>query len=427
MKVISKKNSILQNSIWLFVLQVFNTVLPLLTIPYITRVLGSSSFGSFSLALNWVLYFQVIVEYGFAFWGARKVATVSKRQLQKIFSQILTARLSLLIVTFFIMMLICFSNGTSEMPIICMIILFTMVTGVAFQLTWLFQGLQDMKYITIINATSRLISVILIVLLIKESSDVFLYSFLYSCTYIISAIAGLVIANKRYGLRLLLCGFNDAKIAILEAWPLFISQAMSKVLSGFGVTVLGFTVSNSEIGIYSALYKIPYAMALFFNPISQAIYPDVSIAFSRSKAEGLNRIKRIAWMVLPIFIMFALITIIFNFQITDVLFGREYSKASKLLIPLSLWFVFSIINNFLGIQTLVASGNQKDYSNSFILSAILSVLLCVVLGKLFGSYGIAFATLLSECMLTFILLYCVKKRMMSKSVQEANKKHYISS
>lgn len=61
---------------WLFVLQVFNTVVPMITLPYVTRILGASGYGDFSLALNWVLYFQVIVEYGFGYWGARKVATM---------------------------------------------------------------------------------------------------------------------------------------------------------------------------------------------------------------------------------------------------------------------------------------------------------------------------------------------------------------
>ena len=68
------KSKVLANSAWLIILQVFNTIVPLLTLPYITRVLGTSNYGVFSLALNWVTYFQVIVEYGFGFTGARKVS-----------------------------------------------------------------------------------------------------------------------------------------------------------------------------------------------------------------------------------------------------------------------------------------------------------------------------------------------------------------
>ena len=97
------KSKVLANSAWLIVLQVFNTIVPLLTLPYITRVLGTSNYGVFSLALNWVTYFQVIVEYGFGFTGARKVSVHGDDGLQELYSRIITARILLLCGTFFAM------------------------------------------------------------------------------------------------------------------------------------------------------------------------------------------------------------------------------------------------------------------------------------------------------------------------------------
>lgn len=212
-----------------------------------------------------------------------------------------------------------------------------------------------------------------------------------------------------YGLKVRLCGFKDAKSALVEAWPLFISQAMSKVLSGFGVTVLGVTATSSAVGIYSAVYKIPYTMALFFNPISQAIYPDISAAFSKSKETGYNRVKRIATMVILLFTGAAIIITVFHHPIVWLLFGEEYANSSIILVPLAIWFVLSVINNFLGIQILVASGHQKEYSNAFFVSAICSVILYIVLGKLWGLFGIAFSTCIAELLLTILLMFNVKK------------------
>ena len=85
-----------KNGMWLFLLQIFNTVVPLLTLPYITRVLGASNYGIFSLSLNWITYFQVIVEYGFGFTGARKVSIEGDSSLQNLYSRIISARLLLL-------------------------------------------------------------------------------------------------------------------------------------------------------------------------------------------------------------------------------------------------------------------------------------------------------------------------------------------
>lgn len=404
-----KQSKLLKNGIWLFVLQVFNTVVPMITLPYVTRILGASGYGDFSLALNWILYFQVIVEYGFGYWGARKVATTGREQLQNTFSRIITARIVLLLFSFVAMCIVYAFSGKELSHFICMCILFLMVLGVTFQLTWLFQGMQDMKFITMINAASRTISVLLIFALVKHAGDVYLYCFLYSCTYILSAVIGLYMANKMYGLKVRLCGFKDAKSALVEAWPLFISQAMSKVLSGFGVTVLGMTATSSAVGIYSAVYKIPYTMALFFNPISQATYPDISAAFSKSKETGYKRVKKIAALVVPLFAGAAVIIALFHHPIVWLLFGDEYANNSIILVPLAAWFVLSVINNFLGIQILVASGHQKEYSNAFWVSAICSVILYVVLGKLWGLFGIAFSTCIAELLLTILLIFNVKK------------------
>lgn len=415
-----KKSKLLKNGMWLFVLQVFNTIVPMVTLPFITRILGSSGYGDFSIALNWVLYFQVIVEYGFAFWGSRKVAVNGKDGLQETFSKIITSRLVLMVFSYALLVCIFFASRRPLSHLISMSILFLMVLGVAFQMTWLFQGMQNMKYITLINAAARTISVLLVFVLIKKPTDVYLYCLLYSITYILAGAVGLVMAYKLYGLRVKLCGVKEVIISLKEAWPLFISQAMSKVLSGFGITVLGMFATNSIVGIYSAVYKIPYAMTLFFAPLSQAIYPDVSVRFGESREKGIARVKKLASILIPLFASACVIIIVFNHPIIHIIFGEEYSPYSGVVVPLCLWFVFSVVNNFLGIQILVASGHQKEYSNAFLISALISIALNLVLGKIVGLYGIAYATLLAEIMLSGLLLYSIKKTGMVTECSRTN-------
>ena len=169
------KSKVLVNSAWLIVLQVFNTVVPLLTLPYITRVLGTSNYGVFSLALNWITYFQVIVEYGFGFTGARKVSIYGDAGLQELYSRIITARIMLLGGTYLVMNGLSIILRVDKAQYISMNILFLIVLGVAFQLTWLFQGKQDMKLIAIVNAVSRLISVIMVFALVHKEQHLYLY------------------------------------------------------------------------------------------------------------------------------------------------------------------------------------------------------------------------------------------------------------
>ena len=406
------KSKVFKNGVWLTILQIVNTVIPIVTIPYITRILGACEYGVFSIALNWVLYFQVLVEYGFGLSGARKVALLKENQqdkLNNLYNNIISSRIVLFILSFIILNIIALISSFDFKMYISMIILFIMIIGTTFQLTWLFQGKQDMKFITIINVISRIISVALIFLLVKSNENLYLYCFLYSITLFLSSIISNIIAYKKYNLHFKFSKVGEIKNEINDGKYLFASSAMTKIFSGFGITVLGIISTSTITGIYSAIYKIPYVLTMFFSPISQAIYPFNSTLFKKGIFDGVNSIKKIC---IPIFVMFlvpSIIIIIFRNIIVNLLFGGEYSKYSIIVIPLVLQFLFAMINNFFGIQILVASGNQKKYSTSLLIGCI-SIILCnIILGKISGIYGIAIASAISEMILTFSLVINYKK------------------
>ena len=139
------------------------------------------------------------------------------------------------------------------------------------------------------------------------------------------------------------------------------------------------------------------------------LFRSISVAFGKSKESGLKRVKRIACIIVPMFVGAAVVLMLLNKPIVTLLFGDEYSNSSMILAPLCLWFVLSVVNNFLGIQILVASGHQKEYSNAFLISAVMSIVLYFILGKLLGMFGIAFATFFAELALTILLLIRVIK------------------
>lgn len=411
------RSKLFKNGMWLFFLQIFNTVVPLLTLPYITRVLGTSNYGIFSLSLNWITYFQVIVEYGFGFTGARKISIEGDSGLQNLYSRIISARFLLLAISYLGMNVLAYITDIGIQQYKSMNILFLVIIGVAFQLTWLFQGKQDMKAITIINAVSRLISVFLVFLVVKVPDHLYLYCFCYSGTFIFSSILGLALSRKKYGLKVKLVTFREVIEEMKDGWYLFISQAMSKIFSNVGTTVLGAVASANIVGIYSAIYKIPYIMILFFTPISQVLYPYISIKFSKSFQKGCQTVKQSAMCVVGLFAIGGLVIILLRNFLIEFAFGTAYTEYSNVIIPLTVWMVLSITNNFLGIQFLVASGHQKEYSQAFSLSAIITVILNITLGIAFGIYGVSSAATIGEACLMFLLILQILK---VKSIKEEN-------
>ena len=346
-------NSVVYNGLWLMILQGVNTILPMITIPYITRILGAEGYGIFSAAQNWIFYLQVIVEYGFGLWGARKVALIKDddtEEISEIFSEILNARIILCILSFILMCTISAIANISIDRFICQIILYAMIIGSMLQLIWLFQGKENMKPITIINIISRIISVLLIFIFVKNKSDIYAYTFFYSITYIISALLTIRVAKKKYNIRYIHVGIGSIFTVLKEAWYIFLSSALIKVFSGIALSILTIVSSNYYIGVYSAIYKIPYILVMAFSPISQALYPNISKKYKSSFNEGVKFVEKITLPIVALFTIISIVIILLKDIIVKIAFGSEYVLYSSIILFLLIQTIFAIYNNFLGVH-----------------------------------------------------------------------------
>lgn len=419
MEKISKMfhSKVAKNGFWMVLLQGFNTVIPLLTLPYITRILSTTSYGEFSIALNWVGYFQVVVEYGFGLTGARRAATYKKRkELDEVHSNIICARLVLLLVCTAIFVVVILTTHIDRTQVICMVVLFLMVLAVVFQQNWFFQGIAEMKNLTIINVVSRSISVALIFLLVKMPNDLYLYCFLYISNFLISSLFGSLVVRFKYKVKFSIPKFNIIISELKDGWPLFVSSAMTKIFGSVGITILDIISTKDAVGIYSAINKIPYVLTLLFSAIAQALYPFMCNSFEISFKTGLKTVKKYGVPVFSFFAFSGALIMIANRLIVRIAFGVDYIDSSTLLIPFVIWVLFGIVNNFLGIQTLVASGHQKEYSMAFTISVAVMLILMFLLGHFLGTYGIAYASMISEMMLSLMLILFIKKVMGKETV-----------
>lgn len=410
-KIINIFNSkIVKNSFWLTILQCVNTVVPMITIPYITRVLGTSEYGDFSTALNWIIYFQVIVEYGFGLTGAKKTAiSKDKDEVQKTYNNIISSRIILLLFTFIVLNIVQITFKFSFKIYLCMLLLFLMIIGTSIQLTWLFQGKQDMKFITIVNTFSRVISVICTFVFVRKSSDIYIYCIFYSFTILLSSLISIYIAHKKYKLKFKFSSIKNIKKELQEGKYLFFSSAMSKIFNGFGVTVLGIFSVSSMVGIYSAIFKIPYVLTMFFSPISQSLFPFISKEFNNSYSEGVKKIKRVCIPVFCLFLFFSICIVLLRKQLVFILFGNEYLNYSIIVIPLICQFIFAMINNFLGVQYLVANNKQNLYSKAFFIGCFGIIISNLLLCFFFEIYGVAVASFIGEFVLTLSLIYEIRR------------------
>lgn len=398
------KKKIFKNSLWLMGLQGINIVIPALMIPYIIRVLGNEKYGIFSWGVNLVFYFQIFIEYGFNLYGVQKFVNLTEKELQKLYDIIISSRLFLSCLSLIIFFILNFIFFLDKERLEVITILFLGVLGHSFNLNWLFQGKQEMKFITYINGITKIINLIMILKLVSSPKDLNLYCWLYSLNIFFIGILEILISRIKYNLKLRIPKIRKIKEGLKEGYTLFEAQMFGKIFGNFGVTILGFFFSVNAVGIYSAIYKIPYLVMMIFSPIGQALFPNTTLFFQESTIEAKKKIFKIASVINLIFGIIIFILIVFRKIIIELYLGKSYIEYSNLLIPLLIWSGISIINNFLGIQILVASGHSKEYKNSFMISIIISILLNFLLIFRFGIYGLAYSNLVSELVFMLILL-----------------------
>lgn len=244
-------------------------------------------------------YFQVLVEYGFALGGARKIAlSDNTEEDNRNFSDILTSRFCLFVLNMIVISVICLITGADTSDFRDIMILMLVVLSVVFQANWIFQGKQQMKFITIVNVIGRVLSVVLIFAFVNSPDQVWLYCLFYAVTFIFSSSVGLTIAVKRFNLSFKIAPLKRIITAIKENFPLFASVAISKLFGNVGITILGLYVIDEVVGGYSAVYKIPYIMTLCFSPIGQALYPYISKKYKTGEYKARKLLIKIGFCVL---------------------------------------------------------------------------------------------------------------------------------
>ncbi len=413
-----KKKSV-KNGIWMYLLQFFNMVVPLLTIPYITRILGAEKYGVFSIALNVITYLQVIVEYGFGMSATRKVALHGREGLSKTFSAVIVSRFILLVFCTLFAFIYCFLNRDNTDLCYSLWCLFICLFGYCFQMNWLFQGMQEMQYISVVNIVARLISVILIFAFVRNLSDIYKYCILYAISPFLSGIMGFIISKKRFEIHYQIVSILDVWKELKDGFYVFTTQLSSKVFGIVGITFLGIYASQYIVGIYSAIQKITNVMILCWMPISQVMYPITSKYMQISFTDGCQFVNKIRKIVLPLFAAISVLFAIFSKQIVTISFGEGYAQYSYWLIPLLIWVIVAISNNFWGIQILLGSGNDSIYGKCFQFGVVITILLNYVLVYFFKGTGAAVAPVLSEIILSVLLVWNIRK-LKSREIRNRN-------
>ncbi|WP_163070790.1 flippase [Priestia flexa] len=416
------KNSLFRNTVSLVLLKGTEYILPLLTVPYLLRVLGSSNYGISVFAIAIIQYFVYITNYGFDFTATRKIAVnkYNKQEISRVFWSVITLKSILMLICFFILIVFLLLFDSYYLVFF---VAFLNVIGNAIFPIWLFQGLETMKFITISSVTARLILTASVFMFVKESQDYILATLLQSLTYVIAGIISLYIIKKYFDLTFYKPKLTDLKSFIVEGWNIFVSSFLSNVMASSGTVILGIFSTPSIVGIYGAIEKLIKAIIGIFSPFTQALFPYVSQKFNDSYNEGKSFLFKIGTVLITISVIMCLLLVLLGKFIITTLYGMEYSIHAYLFQWFAVWIVFSIINNILGIQFLIVIEKSQLYTTCFLISVIINLSLMILLTPIYDINAIVISILIGEIILSLLLIivaFNINKKIENRSREQLN-------
>lgn len=408
-----EKKVLISNIFSLGVLQGVSYLLPLLTVPYLVRVLGPEYFGLIAFSSAVIMYFVLVTNYGFNLSATRQIS-IQRGDIDKIieiFSSVMFIKVVLMFASLIFLCILVFFVEKIKVHWAIYFITFGMVVGQVFFPVWLFQGVEKMKYITYLNIFSKTIFTICIFLFVKEKSDYLYVPLFTSLGFVVVALLSLYYAKKDFGIIFRWPKKEQLKFQLIDGWHIFFSSIAISMYTVSTVFILGLFASNTVVGYFSAADKIIQAVKGIYQPVSQSIYPLVGRKFKFNKQDGLIFIRKITLFVGGV--MFVLSSLIYTFSegIVKFLLGAEYFE-SILLVKIMAFLPFIIaLSNIYGVQIMLNLGFKVAFSRILVLAAILGIVLSALIVPSYKEIGSAYVLLTVEMFVTSIMWMYLKVRL----------------
>lgn len=365
----------------LTLLQVFGYVFPLLTFPYLARVIGSEGFGHIALAGSIICYFQTIVDFGFNFTATRDVAKTRDDwvKVSQLFSNVLWCRLFLLLCSFVLLVImICAIPALRNMWQI-LLFSFLLVPGHILCPEWFFQAVEKMKYITILSLISKTVFTLLIFVFIKEKSDYIYQPLMISLGYIASGIAATYIILCKWKVKIYRPLWSSIKTTLKGSFDVFLNQIFPTLYNAFSVLLLGVFWGPAANGFLDAGSKLVDVSQQFLKIISRTFFPFLSRRIE--KHQFFSRI----YMTLTITVSLGLI-ILAPFLIPFI-FTEEFKASILVLQLMAVSGIFLTMSNMYGTNFLIITGYERPLRNLTMYASLFGFIIATPLVYYFSYMG----------------------------------------
>lgn len=410
-KVMSK--SLKKNTFFNIIKTCSSILFPLITFPYVSRVLLPDNVGKVNFAVSFVNYFALIASLGVQTYAIRECAAVNsdKKKLNNISSQIFSINLCMTVIAYIsLLVTLIFARKLDAYRTLIVIqsstILFTTLGA-----DWLNSAMEDFKFITIRTISFQLISLIAMFALVHKPNDYVKYAIIN-----VVSSSGANIANMWYRKR-----YCDVKFTLHIDWKrhmipislLFVMTLSQTIFHNADITMLGLMWDDYQVGLYSTAHKLTNLVSTVVQSVILVVMPRLSYYFARDDWDNANKLLR-KLLLLNIGLGFPCVTgvIMLAKDIVWIVGGDEFAGAASVIQILILGFMFTLVGgSFLGNAILIPTKNEKYYMIVCCVTAIANVIFNAVLIPFLAAIGAAIATAFNALIILVLLLLKVDKRL----------------
>lgn len=402
--------SIKFNFIMNFILTVSNFLFPLITFPYVSRVLLPEGTGKVAFALSIVSYFTIFASFGVATYGIRAVAQVrddkerlSKTMHELLFINIISMTIVYVALAIAILVVPKFAIEKELFWVTSLFILFTIIG-----IEWLYKGLEKYQYITIRTIVFKIASLFLVFLFVKEKSDYILFAFISIFAIVGSGVLNLI--NSRKLINYTLYSEYEFKKHLKPMFVLFLTSMAIAIYTSLDEGLLGLLSSPEQVGYYNAAVRVKGILFTLITSLGVVLLPRLSYyvenhmetEFHEALAKSTNFIIVIAASVVIFFTLFAKETIL-------ILAGENY-VASIIPLQIVVWaLILSAITNILGIQILLPLKKDKQLLFSVLCAATVDVIANFLLVPKLAAVGTALSVIAAELSVLIVQIIILRQ------------------
>ena len=401
-----------KNIFYNVLLAISQVLLPILTFPYLARVLGPEHLGVLNFAESYARYFVLVAAFGIPIYGVREVAKLQndKEKLRKLFLEIFTINL---ITTFILSIIFYFSilfvdklNQEGELFYWSLLFFFMQL----FVFEWFFIGLKQFKYMALRYFVLRIIFTIAVFVFINSSADYLIYMQLQFTLTLILAIVNIYYIFKFIDLKKVSLQNIDIKKHIKPLSYLFLTIFFISIYLQLDTVILGFFTDSESVGYYSSALKLNKLIIAVFAAISAAMFPKMMNLLQEGKVEQFNNmIQNCFYIIISLSLPTAMLVYLCAPEIVQILFGSNFERAILPLQITSPIIVIVSLSTIFGFQILSALSKDKHILISAMLGTIVSILFSILLIQHYKENGEAFIIFLTEITVCASFIYYSRK------------------